>query len=459
MELHTLTAITPIDGRYHNKTEPLRQIFSEYGLFRYRIIVEIEWLKALSAHPDIVELAPFSDDCIAFLDGIKNDFSIDDAIAIKKHEQKSNHDVKAVEYFIRDQLDGKPAILAAKTFIHFACTSEDINNLSYGLMLQEARQSILRPRLDNLIDDLQSLAAHFANTPMLARTHGQAASPTTVGKEMGIYAHRLTRQRQQLDAIALLGKMNGAVGNFNAHIAAYPKLDWLAFSQQFVEGLGLCWNPYTTQIESHDYMAEYFNVLARINTILIDFNRDIWGYIALDYFKLKLIDGEIGSSTMPHKVNPIDFENAEGNCGLANAMFNHLAQKLPISRWQRDLTDSTVLRNVGIGIAYMIIALDSTIKGLRKLDINQTVMDQALAQNWAILAEPIQTVMRRYGIDNAYEQLKDLTRGHAINQATLHDFIEQLAIPEEAKTTLKTLTPQNYIGNAAKQAQNIAKNP
>ena len=457
MELSALTAISPIDGRYHNKTDSLRPIFSEYGLFRFRVQVEIEWLKALANHPEIIEVETFSADALALLDHIKNNFSVDDAAAIKDIEKTTNHDVKAVEYFIRDKIKGNASLQQASQFIHFACTSEDINNLSHALMLKEARASVLGPGLQALITHLQTLASEHSALPMLCRTHGQTASPTTLGKEFAIYVHRLLRQQSQLEQIEMLGKMNGAVGNFNAHLSAYPELDWMALSKEFVEGLGLDWNPHTTQIESHDYMAEYFHVLSRINTILIDLSRDIWSYISLGYFKLKLKEGEIGSSTMPHKVNPIDFENAEGNLGLANGIFEHLAQKLPISRWQRDLTDSTVLRNMGVGIAHTLIAFDSCAKGLTKLDINPTAINDDLEQSWEVLAEPIQTVMRRYGIDNAYEQLKELTRGQNINRGTLHKFIGQLDLPDNVKSQLQQLTPQNYIGNAEIQAGLISK--
>jgi adenylosuccinate lyase len=457
MKLSALTAISPIDGRYQNKTDSLRPIFSEFGLFRFRVQVEIEWLKALANHSGIKEIVPFSKNSISILNKIKNEFSVADAKAIKKIEKTTNHDVKAVEYFIRDKIKTNRALNQASQFIHFACTSEDINNLSHALMLKEARDDVLLPKLDETISILKSLSKKHAATPMLSRTHGQTASPTTLGKEIGVYVHRLSRQKKQLEKIELLGKMNGAVGNFNAHLSAYPKVNWMALSKNFVTGLGLDWNPHTTQIESHDYMAEYFHVLSRSNTILIDLSRDIWSYISLGYFKLKLKKGEIGSSTMPHKVNPIDFENAEGNLGLANGIFEHLAQKLPISRWQRDLTDSTVLRNMGVGVAHTLIALDSSLKGLSKLDINFAALDQDLEQSWEVLAEPIQTVMRRYGIENAYEQLKELTRGQDINQETLRDFIEQLDIPNDAKSRLKKLTPQNYIGNAEAQVKLLSK--
>lgn len=457
MKLSALTAISPIDGRYQNKTEALRTIFSEYGLFRFRVQVEIEWLKALAQHPGITEVAPFTTESLTLLDAIKDTFSVEDAEAIKKIEQTTNHDVKAVEYFIRDRIQDNPALLKASQFIHFACTSEDINNLSHALMLKVAREEVLLPRLGQIIATLKTLTKQHADTPMLSRTHGQTASPTTLGKELGVFVYRLQRQRKQLEDIECLGKMNGAVGNFNAHLAAYPDVDWLELSQQFVEGLDLNWNSHTTQIESHDYIAEYFHVLMRSNTILIDLCRDIWSYISLGYFKLKLKEGEIGSSTMPHKVNPIDFENAEGNLGLANGILDHLAQKLPVSRWQRDLTDSTVLRNMGVGIAHTLIALDACEKGLGKLDINIERLQLDLEQAWEVLAEPIQTVMRRYGIDNAYEKLKTLTRGQAIGQETLAEFIGELDIPAEAKQQLLQLTPHNYVGNAAQLADLVTR--
>ena len=453
MKFSALTAISPIDGRYQKKTEALRPIFSEFGLFRFRVQVEIEWLKALAQHAGIEEIAPLKSGSLALLDKIRDTFSVKDAEAIKKIEQTTNHDVKAVEYFIREKIQSDADLVKASQFIHFACTSEDINNLSHALMLKEAREDVLLPSLDTLIASLTGLADEHANTPMLSRTHGQTASPTTLGKELGVFVHRLKRQRLQLENNECLGKMNGAVGNYNAHLSAYPNVDWLALSQRFVESLGLDWNPHTTQIESHDYIAEYFHVLMRINTILIDLCRDMWSYISLGYFKLKLKEGEIGSSTMPHKVNPIDFENAEGNFGIANGIFDHLAQKLPISRWQRDLTDSTVLRNMGVGIAHTQIAFDACLKGLSKLDINMARLEQDLDQAWEVLAEPIQTVMRRYGIENAYEQLKTLTRGQAIDKKTLSEFIKQVDIPEEAKKQLLQLTPHNYTGSAEQLAR------
>ncbi len=457
MELSALTAISPVDGRYQNKTDVLRPIFSEYGLFRFRVLVEIEWLKKLSKNPNIKEIESFSANSISLLDNIKNNFSIDDAKQIKKIEKITNHDMKAVEYFIREKIQSDPKLKNVSQFIHFACTSEDINNLSYALMLKDARENILLPKLQKLIIILQEMSDSYASIPMLSRTHGQIASPTTLGKEMAIYVYRALRQMKQFENIELLGKLNGAVGNFNAHFAAYPDINWMSLSKEFIEELGLTWNPYTTQIESHDYMAEYFHTLARTNTILIDLCRDLWGYISLGYFNLKPIKGEVGSSTMPHKVNPIDFENAEGNFGIADSIFEHLAMKLPTSRWQRDLSDSTVLRNVGVGIAHTIIAFDSTVAGLSKIDINKDVIHEDLKDSWEVLTEPIQTVMRRYNIDNAYEKLKKLSRGQKINKEILHNFIEQLDIPDDAKSRLKELNPSNYLGNAEIQAKSIKK--
>lgn len=460
LKLSALTAIAPVDGRYQDKTGGLRPIFSEYGLFRFRVYVEIEWLKALAACPGIKELDRLSAESVAWLDNIRDNFSVADAEAIKAIEQTTNHDVKAVEYFIRARLQSglaptDPALRAASQFIHFACTSEDINNLAHALMLKEARATVLLPRLDALLGALATLARDHAATPLLARTHGQAASPTTLGKEIAVFIHRLQRQRGQLAEVELLGKMNGAVGNFNAHLAAYPELDWIALSEDFVSGLDLAWNPHTTQIESHDYMAEYFHAQSRVNTILIDLSRDIWGYISLGYFRLRPKAGEIGSSTMPHKINPIDFENAEGNLGLANALLEHLAQKLPVSRWQRDLSDSTVLRNMGLGLAYGLNALDSLLRGLAKLEVNRAALAGDLADAWEVLAEPVQTVMRRHGAANAYEQLKALTRGKAMTARTLHDFIATLDLPAETKARLRALTPQDYTGNAEAQVKRL----
>ena len=457
MELSALTAISPVDGRYQNKTDVLRPIFSEYGLFRFRVLVEIEWLKKLSKNPNIKEIESFPASSISLLDNIKNNFSIDDAKQIKKIEKITNHDMKAVEYFIREKIQSDPKLKNVSQFIHFACTSEDINNLSYALMLKDARENILLPKLQKLIIILQEMSDSYASIPMLSRTHGQIASPTTLGKEMAIYVYRALRQMKQFENIELLGKLNGAVGNFNAHFAAYPDINWMSLSKEFIEELGITWNPYTTQIESHDYMAEYFHTLARTNTILIDLCRDLWGYISLGYFNLKPIKGEVGSSTMPHKVNPIDFENAEGNFGIADSIFEHLAMKLPTSRWQRDLSDSTILRNAGVGIAHTIIAFDSTVAGLSKIDINKDVIHEDLKDSWEVLTEPIQTVMRRYNIDNAYEKLKKLSRGQKINKEILHNFIEQLDIPDDAKSRLKELNPSNYLGNAEIQAKSLKK--
>jgi len=457
MELSALTAISPVDGRYQNKTDILRSIFSEYGLFRFRVVIEIEWLKALSKHPDIKEIGRFPADSISFLDNIKNDFSIDDAIRIKEIEQTTNHDVKAVEYFLREKIRSVPSLKNIASFIHFGCTSDDINNLSHALMLKDTRENVLAPKLNKLVSILEKMSADYASVAMLSRTHGQTASPTTLGKEVAVYTHRLLRQINQFKNIELLGKLNGAVGNFNAHFAAYPNIDWMSLSKEFVEELDLNWNPHTTQIEPHDYMAEYFHALIRINTILIDLCRDLWGYISLGYFKLKLVEGEIGSSTMPHKINPIDFENSEGNLGLANNMLGHLAMKLPTSRWQRDLTDSTVLRNMGVGVAHSIIAFDSCIKGLSKLDVNIDMINHDLKDSWEILTEAVQTVMRCAGYDDAYEKLKELSRGKEIDKKTLHNFIDQLNISDNDKSRLKKLTPSNYLGNAETQAKSIKK--
>ncbi len=455
MELSALTAISPIDGRYASKTTDLQPIFSEYGLIKHRVAVEIHWLMALAEHPQITEVAPFTAHGRNILENIAADFSLDDAQRVKNIERTTNHDVKAVEYFLKEKIAGNSELEAVSEFIHFACTSEDINNLAYALMLREARGQVVLPLIDQLLQAITRMALDYADVPMLARTHGQPASPTTVGKEMANVVHRLRRQLDQIAAIPLMGKINGAVGNYNAHLVAYPTVDWLELSKQFVTRLGLTWNPYTTQIEPHDYIAELLNALARFNTILVDFNRDIWGYISIGYFKQKTVAGEVGSSTMPHKVNPIDFENSEGNLGLANAMFDHLAGKLPISRWQRDLTDSTVLRNLGVGIAYSSIAYQSTLKGISKLDVNRERLDRDLGDNMAVLAEPLQTVMRRYGIEKPYEKLKDLTRGKDITRAALISFVDTLDIPDDEKDWLKLLTPQTYIGNAITQAKSI----
>tara|TARA_Y100000741_G_scaffold297942_1_gene238924 strand:+ start:444 stop:1820 length:1377 start_codon:yes stop_codon:yes gene_type:complete len=457
MKLSALTAISPVDGRYQNKTDALRPIFSEYGLFRYRVLVEVEWLKKLSKNSSIKEIESFSASSTSLLNNIKDNFSIADAERIKEIEKTTNHDMKAVEYFIREKIQSDSKLKNISQFIHFACTSEDINNLSYALMLKDARESILVPKLQQLVTILEKMSADYSSIPMLSRTHGQTASPTTLGKEMAVYVHRLNRQNNQLKNIELLGKLNGAVGNFNAHFSAYPDIDWMTLSKEFVEELGLTWNPLTTQIESHDYMAEYFHVLIRSNTILIDLCRDLWGYISLGYFKLKLIKGEVGSSTMPHKINPIDFENSEGNFGFANSLLEHLAMKLPTSRWQRDLTDSTVLRNTGVGIAHSVIALDACIAGLSKIDVDTEIINQDLENSWEVLTEAIQTVMRCYNIEGAYEKLKEISRGNEISRETLHNFIEKLDIPNDAKSRLKNLTPSNYLGNAETQTKLIKK--
>ena len=457
MKLSALTAISPVDGRYQNKTDALRPIFSEYGLFRYRVLVEVEWLKKLSKNSSIKEIESFSASSTSLLNNIKDNFSIVDAERIKEIEKTTNHDMKAVEYFIREKIQSDSKLKNISQFIHFACTSEDINNLSYALMLKDVRESILVPKLQQLVTILEKMSADYSSIPMISRTHGQTASPTTLGKEMAVYVHRLNRQNNQLKNIELLGKLNGAVGNFNAHFSAYPDIDWMTLSKEFVEELGLTWNPLTTQIESHDYMAQYFHVLIRSNTILIDLCRDLWGYISLGYFKLKLIKGEVGSSTMPHKINPIDFENSEGNFGFANSLLDHLAMKLPTSRWQRDLTDSTVLRNTGVGIAHSVIALDSCIAGLSKIDVDTEIINQDLENSWEVLTEAIQTVMRCYNIEGAYEKLKEISRGNEISRETLHNFIEKLDIPNDAKSRLKNLTPSNYLGNAETQTKLIKK--
>jgi adenylosuccinate lyase len=449
-----LTAISPIDGRYANKVDALRPIFSEYGLIRYRVEVEVRWLQALAIEAKIVEVPALSAEAIAVLNNIVANFSEADAQAVKDIEKTTNHDVKAVEYFLKAKIKDNAELHAVNEFIHFACTSEDINNLSYALMLKEGRGLILA-EIDASIAAIKQLALDSAEQPMLSRTHGQSATPTTVGKEFANTVARLQRQREQLTNIELLGKINGAVGNYNAHSVAYPDVDWAQFAQNFVESLGLTFNPYTIQIEPHDYMAEFFHALSRFNTILLDFDRDVWGYISLGYFKQKTIAGEVGSSTMPHKVNPIDFENSEGNLGLANAILGFMADKLPISRWQRDLTDSTVLRNIGVGIAHTSIAIQSTLKGISKLEINPVLLDQDLDQNWEVLAEPIQTVMRRYGIEKPYEKLKELTRGQRVTGDDMRAFVEKLEIPAAAKAELLVLTPHTYTGYAAALAKKI----
>ncbi|PSF04957.1 adenylosuccinate lyase [Marinobacter fuscus] len=455
MELTALTAISPVDGRYGSKVSVFRSIFSEYGLIRNRVTVEIRWLQSLAAHPAITEVPAFSAEANDFLDKLVSEFSLADAERIKEIERTTNHDVKAVEYLIKEKIAEVPELHAVTEFVHFACTSEDINNLSHALMLREGLDHGLLPGMEKVIDKLAELAKTHAEQPMLSRTHGQTASPTTVGKELANVVYRLRRQLKQIRAVELLGKINGAVGNYNAHLSAYPQVDWAANAKAFIESLGLDWNPYTTQIEPHDYIAELYDAIARFNTILIDLDRDIWGYISLGYFKQKTVAGEVGSSTMPHKVNPIDFENSEGNLGIANAIFGHLSAKLPISRWQRDLTDSTVLRNLGVGFAHSLIAYEATLKGLGKLEINPARLDEDLNQAWEVLAEPIQTVMRRYNIEKPYEKLKDLTRGKAMTPEVIKNFVETLDIPEQAKAELRALTPDNYIGNAVEQARAI----
>ena len=454
MELTTLSAVSPLDGRYADKITPLREIFSEYGLIAKRVTVEVRWFQSLAAHKGIPEVPTLSSAASDYLDGIVNNFSENDARRIKDIERTTNHDVKAVEYFLKERVADQQELTSLSEFLHFACTSEDINNLSHGLMLKDGIK-VLLSAMHALIDALAALATAEAATPMLSRTHGQTASPTTLGKEIANVVARLRKQAEGFDDIKPLGKINGAVGNYNAHMVTYPDVDWQQHAEEFVTSLGLSWNPYTTQIEPHDYMAELFHGLMRFNTILIDFNRDVWGYISLGYFKQKTVAGEVGSSTMPHKVNPIDFENSEGNLGLANALMAHLADKLPVSRWQRDLTDSTVLRNMGVGLGYSLLAYASALKGIGKLEVNKDRIAADLESAWEVLAEPIQTVMRRYGIPEPYEKLKALTRGRAIDQRALREFINTLDIPSDAKTQLLELTPQSYLGNAGDQASAI----
>lgn len=448
MELSALTALSPIDGRYGEKTTQLRTIFSEYGLLKYRVQVEVRWLQKLASQENIPEVPALSQLATEHLNQIIENFNEQDAKRIKEIERTTNHDVKAVEYFLKEKVSSNEELHAINEFIHFACTSEDINNLSHALMLKTARETVLLPYWQQLIDKITSQAKEYRDLPLLSRTHGQPATPSTIGKEFANVAYRLQRQFKQLQSIEILGKINGATGNYNAHMVAYPHVDWHKLSEEFVCSLGLQWNPYTTQIEPHDYIAEFFDCVARFNTIVIDFDRDVWGYISLNHFKQKTVAGEIGSSTMPHKVNPIDFENSEGNLGIANAIMNHLGSKLPISRWQRDLTDSTVLRNLGVGIGYAVIAYQSTLKGLNKLEVNQSYLLEELNRNWEVLAEPIQTVMRRYGIEKPYEKLKELTRGKRVDAQGMQLFIESLDLPEEEKARLKQLTPANYIGFA-----------
>ncbi len=455
MNLSSLTAVSPIDGRYGSKTADLRSAFSEFGLIKNRVLVEVRWLQHLAAHPELTEVGPLSSESNAVLNHLVDNFTEADAERIKEIERTTNHDVKAVEYFIKESIVENSELNAIKEFVHFACTSEDINNLSHALMLKEGRDQVLLPQAEEIAGQMASMAKAYADVPMLSRTHGQTASPTTVGKEFANVCYRLNRQIEQIRQVTLMGKVNGAVGNYNAHLSAYPSVDWAENADSFVASLGLSLNPYTTQIEPHDYIAELFDAIARFNTILIDFNRDIWGYISLGYFKQRTIAGEVGSSTMPHKVNPIDFENSEGNLGLANAVFGHMAQKLPVSRWQRDLTDSTVLRNMGVGFGYSMIAYQSTLKGISKLELNEQRLAEDLDNTWEVLAEPVQTVMRRYNIPEPYEKLKALTRGQGITKEALLSFVETLDIPEDAKAELRALTPASYIGNAVEQAKAI----
>ena len=455
MSLSSLTAISPIDGRYGGKTAELRDIFSEYGLIRFRVRVEVRWLQALAACPAIDEAPDFSAAANRLLDTLVNNFSIADAEHIKAIERNTNHDVKAVEYWIKARIADHRELSAVTEFIHFACTSEDINNLAYGLMLRAGRDHIVLPLMERIIEALRAMAHRHAATPMLSRTHGQPASPTTVGKEIANTAYRLERQRALTAGVPLMGKINGAVGNYNAHRHTYPDIDWETLARDFVESLGLTWNPYTTQIEPHDYMAELFNAIARFNGILLDFSRDMWGYISLNYLTQKTVTDEIGSSTMPHKVNPIDFENAEGNLGIANALLAHFAETLTTSRWQRDLTDSTVLRNLGVGVSHCIIAYRALLRGIAKVDVNTQRLAAELDNHWALLAEPIQTVMRRHGVAQPYEKLKTLTRGQHVTRAILHAFVDGLDIPDDAKRQLKALTPASYLGSAKAQAQRV----
>jgi adenylosuccinate lyase len=456
LALSALTALSPLDGRYQGKTASLRPHFSEYGLIHARIRVEVEWLIHLSRQDSITEVPTFSDVATKALHSLVEEYDIHQAEQVKEIERTTNHDVKAIEYYLKNAIKGNSELESVSEFIHFACTSEDINNLSYGLMVSGARQQVLLPGLNKLTDVLGKMASRYAAEPMLARTHGQPASPTTVGKEIANVCYRLKQAIDKFSRVEVIGKINGAVGNFNAHYSAYPELDWPEISREFVTSLGLSYQAFTTQIEPHDYIAEFSHALSRINTIILDLDRDIWGYISIGYFKQRVIAGEVGSSTMPHKVNPIDFENSEGNLGLANAVLGHLADKLPISRWQRDLTDSTVLRNLGVGAGYTLLAVESTLKGLNKLELNPTALRADLDNNWEVLAEPIQTVMRRYGIAEPYEKLKALTRGQqGINRESLHIFIDTLDIPDSAKARLREMTPSSYIGNAVEAVSKL----
>jgi adenylosuccinate lyase len=460
MELATLTSLTavsPIDGRYHEKTDDLRPYFSEFGLIYHRVVIEVRWFQFLASVDGIKQLPQLSEIATGFLDDIVDNFSLEDATAVKAFERTTNHDVKAVEYFVKQkfQQSGLPELLEKLEFVHFACTSEDINNLSYAMMLESSRRQVLLPLLTEVTERLKTLALEYRADAMLSKTHGQVASPTTMGKEFANVVDRLQRQIDQIGGVSILGKINGAVGNFNAHVAAYPDLDWEALSESFVTSLGLQKNLFTTQIEPHDYIAELFHSLSRFNTILLDFDRDIWAYISIGYFKQRKVEGETGSSTMPHKINPIDFENSEGNLGMANAVFGHLSEKLPVSRWQRDLTDSTVLRNLGTGFAYSLIAYRSTLKGLSKLELNRATLAAELDASWEVLAEPIQTIMRKHNVDEPYEKLKELTRGKSLEKSAIDQMIEELDIPDDAKASIRDLTPANYIGLAIKQVDRL----
>jgi adenylosuccinate lyase len=455
MDLEPLTAISPIDGRYAEKTRDLRAVFSEYGLIRHRVLVEVRWLQALAGHAGIAEVPAFSQEANHRLNDIVDSFDLDSAARVKEIERTTNHDVKAVEYYLKEQIAETAELTAVQEFIHFACTSEDINNLAYGLMLIDARTRCILPVMDELIESIRALAHRYADQPMLSHTHGQPASPTTLGKEMAVFAARLKKHRASFAEVAVCGKMNGAVGNYNAHLAAYPNVDWPAMADEFVTELGLQWIPLTTQIEPHDYIAELFHAQSRFNTTLLDFCRDVWAYISRGYFRQKTVEGEVGSSTMPNKVNPIDFENSEGNLGVANALFTHIAGKLPVSRLQRDLSDSTVLRNLGVGAAHSLIAYQSCLKGIAKLEVNTATLAADLDQAWEVLAEPIQTVMRRHGIDKPYERLKALTRGRPIDRETLHEFIESLDLPADEKARLLGLTPATYVGDGENLANDV----
>ncbi len=455
MQLSELTAISPVDGRYGACLGNLKEIFSEFGLIKNRVHVEVAWLRMLANHPGIAEVPELSTEAENHLMKLVDEFSLEMAERVKEIERTTNHDVKAVEYLIKEHFGDNQELNAISEFVHFACTSEDINNLSYALMLKDARADVIVPEMQKVIDKIAEMAVEMADIPMMSRTHGQPASPTTAGKEFANVAYRLQRQVKQLMNVQIMGKINGATGNYNAHLAAYPAINWYELTEQFVQSLGLAWNPYTIQIEPHDYIAEYFHATQRFNTILIDFDRDVWSYISIGFFKQKTVAGEIGSSTMPHKVNPIDFENSEGNLGIANAIFDHLGQKLPISRWQRDLTDSTVLRNLGVGVGHSMISYAATMKGLTKLEVNAQAMADDLNGNWEVLAEAIQTVMRRYAIEQPYEKLKELTRGRRVNQQIMQDFVDGLDLPDEAKQSLREMTPASYIGNATQQATNI----